>query len=103
MSEHTPGPWTFMEDEIFWGEIRGPNFELIAVMPELDERSEDFRLIAAAPELLEALELFMTWLKQYHTLTATINADAPEQLLKFNAVFHKVRQAIAKAKGNDGK
>ena len=56
MTKHTPGPWTFMEDEIFWGEIRGPDFELIAVMPELDERSEDFRLIAAAPMMYEYIE-----------------------------------------------
>ena len=97
MSEHTPGPWTFMEDEIFWGEIRGPNFELIAVMPELDERSEDFRLIAAAPELLEALE-------QFAHLAKVMEEG---QFLHWKGVYvsyeqaQAAQQAIAKAKGEE--
>ena len=49
--------WVFMTDETFYGEIRDVNtFDLIAVMPELDDRPEDFQLIATAPKLLEALE-----------------------------------------------
>lgn len=63
LAKATPGPWAYMEDETFWGEIRscGINdddptaFSLIAVTPEGDERDNDFRLIARAPELLRLL------------------------------------------------
>ena len=52
---YTPGPWVNMDKDPFWGEIRAcETFDLIAVMPELDDRTDDFNLIAAAPELLEA-------------------------------------------------
>lgn len=57
MTEHTPGPWVNMPDGAFWGEIRSAEtFDLIAVMPELDDRTADFELIAAAPDLLAACE-----------------------------------------------
>lgn len=54
---HTPGPWVNMPKGAFWGEVRSAEtFELIAVMPECDDRTADFELIAAAPDLLAACE-----------------------------------------------
>ena len=99
MSKQTPGPWTFMEDEIFWGEIRGPNFELIAVMPELDERSEDFRLIAAAPELLEALERASVLLDALRLESGIGHCLTEPEKANYKLVDTKVKQVIAKAKG----
>ena len=84
MTKHkfTPGEWVFMTDETFYGEIRSVDtFELIAVMPDLDDRPEDFQLIAAAPKLLEVLE------------TVVNNPLGPW--------YDKARQAIAMALGED--
>jgi len=50
-----------MQDGPFWGEIRScEDFQQIAVMPELDDRTADFNLIAAAPDLLEALSQLLS-------------------------------------------
>lgn len=58
MTEHTPGPWVNMPDGAFWGEIRSAEtFDLIAVMPELDDRTADFELIAAAPVMYDYIRV----------------------------------------------
>jgi hypothetical protein len=66
-SKATEGPWVHLENTPFWGEIRTANeksFTQIAVMPELDDRTDDFNFIAWArtdiPDLLAELEQLQT-------------------------------------------
>jgi hypothetical protein len=54
----TKGPWVHLENTPFWGEIRTANeetFTQIAVMPHLDDRTDDFNFIAYAREDVPAL------------------------------------------------
>jgi len=64
-SKATPRLWVNMDDDTFFGQIRAigeddDNFELIAEMPELDDRTADFDYIEAAanhlPDLLDEVE-----------------------------------------------
>jgi len=57
----TPGPWIHMDGDVFYGEIRDvDNFDLIAEVPEADDRPEDFEFMAEArqdiPDLLAEVE-----------------------------------------------
>ena len=87
MSEHTPGPWVFMDDDTFYGEIRDcETFTEIARMPDMDDRPDDFRLIAAAPDLLEACEKF-------------ISSFASGQREKCDIALIMAKEAVARARG----
>ena len=51
MSNHTPGPWTYVRDGDYW-QIPEP---CLGGKDNYEGNEDDYRLIAAAPELLEAL------------------------------------------------
>ena len=85
----TPGPWGVVQSSTpCIKRVRGPSFNVQAVMwaTDLDEsdyrkRQADLHLIAAAPELYEALEAYM------------LMTDAPP------AIASKGWSALAKARG----
>lgn len=58
LAKATPRPWVNMDDDTFFGQLRATDadrFELVAEMPELDDRTADFDLIEAAVNNLPAL------------------------------------------------
>lgn len=79
MSQHTPGPWVFMTDETFGGQIRTTDdFTLIATAAD-DQYGEQ---IAAAPTLHS---LLCEW------LDTTEHDNAPED---FELLVKRTRAAL---------
>jgi hypothetical protein len=91
-SKATKGPWVHLENTPFWGEIRTANekeFTQIAVMPHLDDRTDDFNFIAWAREDIPALVVEVERLqaeRQNHTL---IHNDALNGLVAENERLYK--------------
>lgn len=85
MSEHTPGPWDYMEkDAAIWAD------EFICVAPH---NPADARLIAAAPDLLAALE------EAFNHYAGQPVPSQPAEEWWPDWMLH-ARAAIAKAKGH---
>lgn len=83
---HTPGPWEVLAGPE-WGGFTVGGQRIVATMREWGfpgEAEANARLIAAAPDLLAALESAEDVLSETDTHLSTL---------------HKVRAAIAKAKG----
>lgn len=96
MSAHTPGPWTYSQDE-------GAKVYMIQVERDAQpiarvawfEAESNACLIAAAPELLEALEGCMDYFEDMKN--AGVNAA---YFMPDTKWLLPVRAAIAKAKGD---
>lgn len=87
---HTPGPWVYLQDDPFWGEIRSAEtFDLIAQQPEADDREADFILMAAAPDLLAACETL---------LEEVVTEDNARRAPSWQ-VIEQARAAVARARG----
>lgn len=93
--EATKGPWAYMTDATFSGQIRSSNnFEHITDTPDLDDRTDDMLLIAEARNALPAL--ITTWLSMADKLARVEAVIAPHEEKKsvIGHISRKVRTAL---------
>lgn len=105
--KHTPGPWAHYDDS----RDRKTNRHEIAAMgktvchiyhsvPEQD--AANARLIAAAPDLLAVAQFFLRGIEGGHIKCAQyIDFDPDAETLDIKSPADRLREAIAKAMGND--
>ena len=101
MVYHTPGPWEIRKNQYGQYDVvaRTPT-DGIAFVDKRDDAKEELanaNLISAAPELLEALEELTRWFDD------GVSTWEPHCSPEYAAMWRRVRNAIAKAKGEHEK
>lgn len=104
----TKGPWVHLENTPFWGEIRTANeeaFTQIAVMPHLDDRTDDFNFIAYAREDIPALVAEVERLRKGVTQVENKNLDLyveceelQEEIERLQAENKQLKNELERAK-----
>lgn len=96
MSAHTPGPWSYREDDDFysmgWAIDSADNLGIVAQA----EDEDDARLIAAAPDLLAALEWQRDFLDQVIKGEVDGRSATAGLLIAYERCFDALHRARAK-------
>ena len=98
---HTPGPWQIIVNKHGQYDIvatsKTDGIAFIDKRNDPDEERANAYLIAAAPEMLEALEELRRWFDD------NVSTYEPHCSPEYAAMWRRVRNAIAKAKGEHEK
>lgn len=98
---HTPGPWQIViSPQKHFDIVKNDETDGIAFVDVRDNKEEEranAMLIAAAPELLDALEELRRWFDD------NVSTYEPHYSPEYAAMWRRVRNAIAKAKGEHEK
>lgn len=96
MTQHTQGPWHWVESEDYGYEVNDERDDIIIAS---NMTKANAHLIAAAPELLEALILAEAQIESFYTATMTNAKSRDDNKAIKKIALDNVRAAIAKAKG----
>lgn len=94
MNAHTPGPWKYIFELGFCGEMIASNGTVLAAFVH-EPNDADVQLMEAAPDMLGALEAILPWVPK-STATEGGAASRSEAV----KAADRVRAAIAKATGD---